>query len=169
MFLFNGRYTQRPENHAEASISGLEINGSLPTWRTHPLGKVLGSRLHSLGDRLLSFTTKQSNWFTQWLQTTSQVRRFCIFLVMGYGLFTLCINTEQSQKKRNWRKLQRRINSFGIAYIKDIQHNLVFPENKSTTQNIWDFRVLLTEKLSTFNFWKSHFRSGFCDGSIKGG
>lgn len=50
-------HTQRPENHAEASISGLEISGSLPTWGTHPLGEVLGRRLHSPGDRLLSFTT----------------------------------------------------------------------------------------------------------------
>lgn len=49
--------TQRPENHAEARISGLEINGTLPTCGTHPLGKVLGSRLHSPGDRLLAFTS----------------------------------------------------------------------------------------------------------------
>lgn len=54
--LLNGRYTQRPENHPEARISGLEISGTLPTWGKHPLGKVLGSRLHSPGDRFLDFT-----------------------------------------------------------------------------------------------------------------
>lgn len=53
----------------------------------------------------------------------------------------------QSNYREKWTKesYKKRINSFGIAYIKDIQRNLIFPENKSTTQNIWNFGVLLTE------------------------
>lgn len=94
-FLLNGRYTQRPENHAEARISGLEINGTLPTWGTHPLGKILGSRgyIHLETDYWLSPPDSLIRSYNdcKWPHRSKD----CIFLVMGYGRFTLCFNTEQ--------------------------------------------------------------------------
>lgn len=69
-----------------------------------------------------------------------------LFLVMCYGLVTFYLNTEQLQREMNERKLQKRITSFGIAYIKGFQYNLMFPENKSTTRTLGIFRVLLTKK-----------------------